>query len=460
MKKHSYRVVGIQGFCVKKAVLAEVPGAATLTFAVDVAKTKMVGVFALGNQPLATLGWTQPAETGTLLAVVAEVRAAGHPVEVVMEPTGTYGDALRYQLQAQGVSVFLVSAKHVHDAAEIFDGVPSKHDAKDAAVIAWLHAQGKTHLWLPRSDLQATLRALLAELHLYRRALGPMKNQLEALFARHFPEALQLLDIQRQKTTWALFAQMPAPAQLAADPVATHTMLKSVSRNRMSQAKIDALLATSAASTGVPMCAAERQLVARLATQITAHDAAADTVVASITATLAALPAWHPLCALLGAVTTAVLLAHVGDPTQFSCAAAWQKAMGLNLRERSSGTHQGKLQLTKRGAGIARQYLYLAAMRLVMSSTIAQRWYTARTQHQNGCRKAALVAVMRKLAAATFHVGRGATFDITQLFDLRRLPADTLTTAPRKNGMSFVPDAAARHAAQATFAEEDLTDLT
>ncbi len=111
MKKHSYRVVGIQGFCVKKAVLADVLGAATLTFAVDVAKTKMDGVFALGNQPLATLGWTQPAEPSALLAVVAAVRAAGHPVEVVMEPTGTYRDALRYQLQAQGVPVFLVTAK-------------------------------------------------------------------------------------------------------------------------------------------------------------------------------------------------------------------------------------------------------------------------------------------------------------------------------------------------------------
>ena len=51
-----------------------------------------------------------------------------------MESTGTYGDALRQALSDAGLSVHRVSGKAAHDYAEIFDGVPSKHDGKDAAI--------------------------------------------------------------------------------------------------------------------------------------------------------------------------------------------------------------------------------------------------------------------------------------------------------------------------------------
>ena len=36
----------------------------------------------------------------------------------------TYGDGLRALLMSRGVSVFMQSPKRVHDAREVFDGVP------------------------------------------------------------------------------------------------------------------------------------------------------------------------------------------------------------------------------------------------------------------------------------------------------------------------------------------------
>ena len=59
-----------------------------------------------------------------------------------MEPSGTYGDVLRHQLKSDDFPVFMVSGKRTHDAREMFDGVPSLHDAKAAAIIARLHADG------------------------------------------------------------------------------------------------------------------------------------------------------------------------------------------------------------------------------------------------------------------------------------------------------------------------------
>jgi hypothetical protein len=51
-------------------------------------------------------------------------------------------------LKSEGVAVFMLSPKRVHDAKEVFDGVPSLHDAKSCVVMAQLHRQGvsRTHL--------------------------------------------------------------------------------------------------------------------------------------------------------------------------------------------------------------------------------------------------------------------------------------------------------------------------
>jgi transposase len=69
---------------------------------------------------------------------------------VAMEPSGTYGDPLRQALSDAQLVVQRVSPKAAHDYAEIFDGVPSQHDGKDAAVVAELAALGKCAPWMYR----------------------------------------------------------------------------------------------------------------------------------------------------------------------------------------------------------------------------------------------------------------------------------------------------------------------
>ena len=66
---------------------------------------------------------------------------------VAMEPTGTYGDVLRQALSDAGFRTERVSPKVAHDYAEVFDGVPSQFDGKDAAVVAELAALGKSQEW-------------------------------------------------------------------------------------------------------------------------------------------------------------------------------------------------------------------------------------------------------------------------------------------------------------------------
>src|SRR5215470_18237282 len=87
-----------------------------------------------------------PWEIATLVALVRQVKA-DRKLVVALESSGTYGDALRQALGDNGIEVQRVNGKAAHDYAEAFDGVPSQHDGKDAAVVAELAAQGRCWPW-------------------------------------------------------------------------------------------------------------------------------------------------------------------------------------------------------------------------------------------------------------------------------------------------------------------------
>ena len=117
------------------------------------------------------------------------------------------------------------------------------------------------------------------------------------------------------------------------------------------------------------------------------------------------------------------LVAYLGALTDYESAAALEKACGLNLKIRSSGNYVGRLKLTKRGSAAVRRYLYLAALRLIQSDPLIARWYRARAGYRGGRKLVAIVAVMRKLARALWHIARGHAFDSTLLVDERALPS-------------------------------------
>jgi hypothetical protein len=100
---------------------------------------------------------------------------------------------------------------------------------------------------------------------------------------------------------------------------------------------------------------------------------------------------------------------------------AFLKAMGINLKEKSSGKMQGQLKITKRGPSRVRQYLWLAVFRWIQTDPIANAWYQRKKRRDGGRASRAAVALMRKLAKALYHVARGAAFDSSKLFDVSRL---------------------------------------
>jgi transposase len=128
------------------------------------------------------------------------------------------------------------------------------------------------------------------------------------------------------------------------------------------------------------------------------------------------------LAPVVGHTTAAAVFAEVGDARSYPCTRAFLKAMGLNLKEKSSGTVHGQIKITKRGPSRVRQLLWLAVFRWIQKDPIANAWYQRKKQRDGGRASRAAVALMRKLAKGLYHVGRGGTFDSSKLFDTRRLP--------------------------------------
>jgi transposase len=155
MKKRTYRKIAVKE--VDATGLAAEVGSGRVVFAIDVAKVDMVAAIVAGDgRVVRTVCWKNPRENGLVLELLSGLRRAGLSVEAAMESSGTYGDVLRHQLLEHGVPVYRVSGKRTHDAAEVYDGVPSLHDAKSAAIIAKLHLDGASTPWGFRACVPVT----------------------------------------------------------------------------------------------------------------------------------------------------------------------------------------------------------------------------------------------------------------------------------------------------------------
>jgi transposase len=356
-----------------------------------------------------------PAQIPELIRLLLSL-GQGRRLQLALEPSGTYGDALRQALHDKSLEVLRVSPKAAHDYAEIFDGVPSQHDGKDAAVVAELAAMGKAKVWAyqARALWEQELAYWVDWLEAQRQLLVLWSGRLEGLLARHWPEATRVLKLTRATLLQAL-AHYGGPQALAADSQA-EAKLAQWGGSHLAADKLRQLVEAAVGSVGVRQGEVDKRRLAECA----ACAVQAQRQMRRGRRELAALVGGHEelqaQAAVVGSATACVLWASVGDPREYECGQAYRKAMGLNLTEYSSGTKKGETHISKRGNPQTRRWLYLAALRLVKRAGVRD-WYQAKKSRDRQQAKRALVAVMRKLVLALYQVGaRGATFEAGRLF--------------------------------------------
>ena len=416
LRKRAYRASSVKSLNLA-AMAQELPGAGERVWVgLDIAKEEVLAVVRdEAGKFLRPWKVKQPGEIGELVARLREL-AEGRTLVVAMESTGTYGDALRQALTDAQLATHRVSSKAVSDYGEIFDGVPSAHDGKDAAVIAELASIGKSTPW-PYRPPSAAAGELTNEVHwldaqqdIFQLWLG----RLEGLLARHWPEGTGNLKLSSPTLLRAL-AEYGGPKALAEDPQAAQR-LAAWGGCFLSAKKIAATVASARDTVGVRMTDQDQVWLKRCAAEAIKAHAESGQVRTRLAKLGRGDASLRRQAEVVGAVTAAVLQSAVGKPEDYYCGAAYAKAMGLNLKERSSGKYRGKIKITKRGPSLARRWLYFAALRIAQRPPV-RGWFEAKKKRDQDRGRGALIAVMRRLALAIWSVAtRGEPFQLERLF--------------------------------------------
>ncbi len=420
MGKRTYRSVSVKVVDIERVVRE---AGEKVLVAIDVAKTKQFAGFSKANGEMLVVGrWSHPEETLEFFSICETLKSRGLVVEAAMEPSGTYGDPLRAGLLKRGIGVHRVSGKRVKDASEFWDGVPSQHDVKSVHIIARLHAQQLSKPWPLRDEAQRDMAAVRQDFDDASADWMRLSSRVDAALGRHWPELTGLLSFGTA-TLLALLAEFGSPAAVARQPDKAQALMRRVGRSFLPTETISAVVESAKDTLGVEMSSGELGRLRKLAAK--AQSARAECRGAEQRVReLADDQVPQAAINMVGLAATTALIAHNVMPSECESAGAFVKGLGLNLREKSSGKHQGTLRITKRGPGIPRQLLYLAAMRLIQSDPIVRAWYSAKRSRDGGGKNApkAIVAVERKLVLALWHVWRkNEAFDAKRLFDVLRL---------------------------------------
>src|SRR5665213_1354761 len=415
MNKRVYTAIGIAHVQIDKILAAREPDLQVVA-GVDVGKTQL----------LLSLRWSDGrfdkpwtvANPEQIPDLIQSLKSLGgqHKLMVAMEPTGTYGDALRQALSDARIPLHLVSGKRAHDYAEVFDGVPSQHDGKDSAVVAELCALGKSSpwQWSPGDERCQRIGLMVDQMQAANQLKAIWLGRTEALLGRYWPEATRRLQLSSGTMMRAL-SHYGGPAPLAQDAAAPER-LREWSAGKFKPERLGRILACAQRTLGVRQTPIDQQRVSWCA----GHALAAHLEVGRCQYRLRRLGAEHPVIAVqgrtIGIPTACLLWNELGDPRQYHCAAAYRKAMGLNLKERSSGQHQGQLKISKRGSGPVRHWLYLSVLRLIRNEPVVRRWCRRKLRRGHTTKMSLITALMRKLSMSMWTVvNRDEPFDLQRM---------------------------------------------
>jgi transposase len=386
-------------------------GAGVVAVGLDIAKDEIVAVLRWSDGEVER-PWSlrNPTEIDELVDIVRRLKKVGQQVLVGMESTGTYGEAVRRALTLASIEVHRVSGKAVCDYTEVYDGVPSQHDGKDAAVIAELTAFGKGVAWPfeEESEFIGELRHRMNRLDAFRVQLTQWEGRLEALLGAHWPELTKLLELE-SVTLLSMLEHYGGPSAVAADGQAS-ARLRGWGGSMLSKAKIQQVIESAQTTAGVPMRQSEVQWLREVAREALSAFRQIGSCEKELKRLMVGDKFFKDYVQDVGAGTLAAILTTVGDPRKYDSAGAFLKALGLNLKERSSGRRKGELAITKRGPSRARRWLFYWSLRGVQREELKD-WYAEFIQvgggrsagKQEHRKMKGVIALMRKQCRGLWH---------------------------------------------------------
>jgi transposase len=348
-------------------------------------------------------------------------RLGGAPAQIVvgLEATSRYGENLFHWLQHQGYRLCLLHPRQTHEFAKQ-RGLRAKTDRLDAGTIARVLLSGEARIGYVPDEQVASYRELVRLHTQLSDELTRDKNEIQSLLVVLFPEFTQVFaDPCRLTATAVLRAYPSAGAIHTAGVDAIAAILRATAPRNYGRQTAERLvdLASHSVSSGLALSARSLSLkiwceqLASTAAHLQAIDQAIDHLLEDD-------PSVNGLQSVLefGTQTVAVLRAELGDLARFQRLDQVVAYAGMDVEIKQSGKWQGQAKLSKRGSGLIRCTLYMAAMRCTHLPGSAFGAYYHRLLARGMRKMSALVAVMRKmLVIAAYLLRTGEDYDPTKV---------------------------------------------
>ena len=309
-------------------------------------------------------------------------------VIVGIEPTGHYWMNLAYFLDSYGIPLVMVNPLHVKRSKELDDNLQTKNDKKDAVVIARLMKDGRFSYPRILKDIEAelrigsTLRSKLTE------DLSSIKNRIIRWLDRYFPEFTQVYPTFG-KMAFATLEKTPLPQDIigktAEELVFLYRQVEGMRAPQLPKAKLLVDVATQSIglTEGSQMARFE---IATLIRQYRLLEEEIEEVNSQLAELAKSTEEYVYLSSVpgLGDATIVDLLSEVGSFSHYEDPRQLIKLAGLTLRENSSGQHQGRKQISKRGRKRLRNVLFKVIVPLIRHNEAFKRlheYYTTRQQN-------------------------------------------------------------------------------
>ena len=355
---------------------------------------------------------------------------------VGFEPTGHYWFNLGQFLSGKNIKFVMVNPLHVNKTKELDDNSPSKNDCKDPRVIANLVREGRYFFTYMPTGVFAELRNASNRRFVLTEELIRTKNRLQKWIAVYFPEYKGIYTHIDAKGGMLVLKTAPTPEEIIKLGVDGVIQIWKEAKLRGNGHK-KAMLIVNAASQSIGLTEGLEE--ARMEIQDLIEDyelqmKRLEKVNSLIENLCKQIKYVDKLLELkgIGIITVAGFIAEVGDITRFDNAKELQKLAGLELVADSSGKHNGKTRISKRGRKRLRYLLVQAAVSVIGKNDEFRQIHEYYTTRKNNPLKKmqSLIAVACKLIRVFYVIlTKGRSYDASKMLGDIKRPQTTKTKA-------------------------------
>ena len=345
-----------------------------------------------------------------------------------MEPTGHYWFDLALFLRDNGMKPVLVNPLHVKRSKELDDHLPSKNDKKDPKTIAKLIIEGRYAFPYLPEGIYAEIRNASNMRFQVEAELTRNKNRIQRWFAIYFPEYTEVYGSFDAISSLMILRQAALPCDIISlgdekiNQIWREAKLRAVGKKR-AQTLVEAAKRSIGHTEGLDTARMEMSLLLedydRLQNRLKQITEVLEKLVRQV-------PYAEKLLQIkgIGMKTVSGFIAEVGDISRFNDAKQIQKLAGQAIVENSSGKHNGKSRISKRGRKRLRYLLFEAALSLTATNPEFReihRYYTSRETNPLK-KKQSLTVLSNKLIRVFYTILKhGTDYDPAKLTsDIRR----------------------------------------